>query len=129
MKYIKKFSQLADYEQFVGGGDYVIPNVCFVEETNGIVIGTKAKSMFPIYLTKDGNGEVGVNLFKYLQNKISNAEMYEFSSTEEVYINNVKILSVSGLSGTKDMFVMHCESYVADVVYLNNDGSLHLMYV
>ena len=37
MKYINKFSQVADYEQFVGGGDYVTPNVCFVEETGTFV--------------------------------------------------------------------------------------------
>ena len=37
MKYINKFSQVTDYEQFVGGG-YVTPNICYVEESDGIIM-------------------------------------------------------------------------------------------
>ena len=46
MKYIKKFSTNDDYEEFVGG-DYVTPNICFVEETKGIVIKPKIPSVKP----------------------------------------------------------------------------------
>jgi hypothetical protein len=38
MKYINKFSTNADYQAFTEGGGYVTPNVCYVEETDGIVI-------------------------------------------------------------------------------------------
>ena len=32
MKYIKKFENTAEYQQFIGGGDYVTPNVCYIKE-------------------------------------------------------------------------------------------------
>jgi hypothetical protein len=38
MKYINKFSTNADYKAFTEGGGYVTPNVCYVEESNGIVM-------------------------------------------------------------------------------------------
>ena len=38
MKYVKKFSTNADYQAFTEGGGYVTPNVCYVEETNGIIV-------------------------------------------------------------------------------------------
>ena len=41
MKYIKKFSQVTEYQQFVGGGEYVTPNLCFITETMGLVIKPK----------------------------------------------------------------------------------------
>lgn len=52
MKYIKKFSQLTEYQQFVGGGggEYVTPNICYVEETNGIVIKPYIAPKIPISL-------------------------------------------------------------------------------
>lgn len=37
MKYIKKFSQVADYKSFVGGNDYVTPNICYIEQISAIV--------------------------------------------------------------------------------------------
>jgi hypothetical protein len=38
MKYINKFSTNADYQAFTEGGGYVTPNICYVEETNGIIV-------------------------------------------------------------------------------------------
>jgi hypothetical protein len=38
MKYINKFSTNADYQAFTGGDDYVTPNICYVDETNGIIV-------------------------------------------------------------------------------------------
>jgi hypothetical protein len=38
MKYINRFSTNADYQTFTEGGGYVTPNVCYVEETDGIVM-------------------------------------------------------------------------------------------
>lgn len=38
MKYINKFSTNADYQAFTDGDDYVTPNVCYVDETDGIVM-------------------------------------------------------------------------------------------
>ena len=38
MKYINRFSTNADYQAFTEGGGYVTPNVCYVEETDGIIV-------------------------------------------------------------------------------------------
>ena len=38
MKYINKFSTNADYQAFTEGGGYVTPNICYVEEDDGIVM-------------------------------------------------------------------------------------------
>jgi hypothetical protein len=38
MKYINKFSTNADYQAFTEGEGYVTPNVCYVEESDGIVM-------------------------------------------------------------------------------------------
>lgn len=38
MKYINKFSTNTDYQAFTNGDDYVTPNVCYIEETNGIIV-------------------------------------------------------------------------------------------
>ena len=37
MKYINKFSTNADYQAFTEGGGYVTPNICYVEENEGLV--------------------------------------------------------------------------------------------
>ena len=37
MKYINKFSTSAEYQAFTEGGGYVTPNICYVEETEGLV--------------------------------------------------------------------------------------------
>ena len=72
MKYINKFSQVADYEQFVGGG-YVTPNVCYVEETNGIIMKPEIIEnntlQFPIYLIYGDNGQIGIDLYNYFLEK------------------------------------------------------------
>ena len=36
MKYLKLFNDNNEYQAFVGGGDYVIPNVSYIEETQSI---------------------------------------------------------------------------------------------
>ena len=38
MKYINKFSTNADYQAFTEGGGYVTPNICYIEEVDGIVM-------------------------------------------------------------------------------------------
>ena len=36
MKYLKIFKNESDYYTFKGGGDFITPNVSFIEESNGI---------------------------------------------------------------------------------------------
>ena len=43
MKYINKFPTNADYQAFTEGGGYVTPNICYVDETNGIVMEPEIK--------------------------------------------------------------------------------------
>ena len=37
MKYIKLFKQSSDYQAFTMWEEYVIPNVCYIEETEGVI--------------------------------------------------------------------------------------------
>ena len=50
MKYINKFSTSADYQAFTEGGGYVTPNICYVEESDGIVMKPYVKPPTPPYL-------------------------------------------------------------------------------
>ena len=36
MKYLRVFSYDADYQAFKGGGSYITPNLCYIEETKGL---------------------------------------------------------------------------------------------
>ena len=56
MKYIKLFKNDAEYQAFIGGGEYITPNVCLNEETESISLEpVKIPSMFPLYLTIDNS--------------------------------------------------------------------------
>lgn len=48
MKYIKKFSTNTSYNTFVSSGEYVTPNICYIEENNDLIIKPKSKSFFTV---------------------------------------------------------------------------------
>ena len=52
-----------------GGGDWITPNVCGIEENNKIIC---TSNLFPITLFKGYNGIKGVKLYYYLFNKLEN---------------------------------------------------------
>ena len=101
MKYINKFSTNADYQAFTEGGGYVTPNVCYVDETDGLVIkpkvnngGTDITVSFPCYLSGSisplgiiDNGEIGIQLYNYLRNKYSDG-IWSLASDEKIYVNS-----------------------------------------
>ena len=55
MKYINKFSTNADYQAFTEGGGYVTPNVCYVEETDGIVMKPYIDEYINIFVESTNN--------------------------------------------------------------------------
>lgn len=48
MKYIKKFSTNTSYNTFVNSGEYVTPNICYIEENKGLIIKPKSKPFFTV---------------------------------------------------------------------------------
>lgn len=70
MKYINKFSTNADYQLFTEDVGYVTPNICYVEETEGLVFKPEIIEsntlQFPVYLVEGDNGQLGIDLYNYL---------------------------------------------------------------
>jgi hypothetical protein len=54
MKHIKKFANDTDYQSFVGGGDYVTPNICLNTETMEVVCKPKPKPNYLNYIKTEG---------------------------------------------------------------------------
>jgi hypothetical protein len=78
MKYIKKFANSADYQQFIGGGDYVTPNLCLMEDSYDVVLEPEA-------------AEVKIIKFYVPYNPLSN-EYIEYTAIEGMtwgeYVNS-----------------------------------------
>ena len=85
MKYLRVFNNDTEYQQFIGGGDYVTPNVCLNRETKGIVMKPnviaeeRPELSFPIMLTSvEGSGynrtvepnEQTLALVKYINDNV-----------------------------------------------------------
>ena len=107
MKYINKFPTNADYQAFTEGGD-VTPNICYVEETKGLVIkpkinngGSDITTLFPCYLTGSitlsgiiDNGEIGKQLYNYLHNNYSYGT-WSLASDEKIYVNSTIVNEIT----------------------------------
>ena len=75
MKYINKFSTNADYQAFTEGGGYVTPNICYVEETDGLVFKPEINEIiistftisdkFNMYPSKTYNFEEGMTFEEF----------------------------------------------------------------
>ena len=96
MKYVNKFSTNTDYQAFAGGEDYVTPNVCYVEETNGIIVKPEINEnntlQFPIYLVYGDNGQVGIDLYNYLLEK-GGIDRTGDITNEVIYYDNLLAIS------------------------------------
>jgi hypothetical protein len=66
MKYIKKFSTNTNYNTFANSGEYVTPNICYIEEEKSVKYNIK-KLAFT--LSRGHNGDNGVYIFNLLFNK------------------------------------------------------------
>ena len=93
MKYVKKFSTDADYQAFTEGGGYVTPNVCYVEETNGIIVKPYYDNPYHITVESviiEGGSEQSTLLTTYLLEKYG----YNFNGYPEnceIRINGYEI--------------------------------------
>ena len=132
MKYINKFSTNADYQAFTEGGGYVTPNICYVEETNGIIMKEKEFSLFPCYLVEGDNGKYGTKLFEFLVSKNLNMyDKYYFSENEKVYVNNSLIQYTMALTNDKSLFNLMRENTPSSdgIIYINNNGNNLWIYL
>ena len=97
MKYINKFSTNADYQAFTEGGGYVTPNVCYVEETDGIIMKPEISEnntlQFPIYLTIGDNGQLGKDVHSYILSKFHEVGLTSYDMTETIYVNGIIVYS------------------------------------
>ena len=107
MKYINKLSTNADYQAFTEGGGYVTPNICYVEETDGLVFKPEIIEeennglQFPVYLVYGNNGQLGIDVYNYLQIKYNPNNIYgtTASISEIIYADN-KMCSNIRFGGT-----------------------------
>ena len=80
-------------------GGYVTPNICYIDETNGIVMNPKIFEnntlQFPIYLVYGDNGQVGIDLYNWLEMNLDNWNY----DTQEIYVGNEKVYGIDK-SGT-----------------------------
>ena len=99
MKYINKFSTNADYQAFTEGG-YVTPNICYVEETDGIVMKPYIdpnKVLFPaVIVPAVGNGNISnANIAQYFidtyPNMIIDTKGKYTPITEDVTISGTRV--------------------------------------
>jgi hypothetical protein len=133
MKYINKFSTNADYQAFTEGGGYVTPNICYVEETKGLVYKPKINNggtdtaLFPCYLTGSttpgtiDNGEIGIQLYNYLRNKYSEG-IWSLASDEKIYVNSDIINKITTYNDDKNIVL---GIYVSMDYELTSDGQVY----
>jgi hypothetical protein len=89
MKYLRIFKQSADYQEFTGGGEYVTPNVCYIEETDGIVM-----KPYDDGEENDGSGKI-VNHITYTVSDKSNIYGYQFTFYSEYPVNSSFYIGLS----------------------------------
>ena len=86
------------------GGGYVTPNICYIDETNGIVMNPKIFEnntlQFPIYLVYGDNGQVGIDLYNWLEMNLDNWNY----DTQEIYVGNEKVCGIDK-TGTTYFFI------------------------
>lgn len=132
MKYINKFHTNADYQTFTDGDGYVTPNICYVEEYDGIIMKEKEFSLFPCYLVEGNNGKYGTKLFEFLVSKNLNMyDTYYFSENEKVYVNNSLIQYTVAPTNDNSSFTLMRENTSSSegIIYINNNGNNLWIYL
>ena len=108
MKYINKFSTSADYQAFTEGGGYVTPNICYVEETDGIVLKPYIEPEKEIItFTIDGTqcqAEEGMTWGEWANSEYNTEEVYTVSSSG--------ILKVSDENGQLTRYTLYTNDYI-----------------
>jgi hypothetical protein len=90
MKYLKKFQTNTDYQAYKGG--YVTPNVCYVEETEGLVFKPEIIEnntlQFPVYLVEGYNSPTDIMDYLYNKYGICGSIYSPVEIVEEIYLEN-----------------------------------------
>lgn len=105
MKYIRKFNDNSEYEQFIVGGDYVIPNICYIEESERLVVKPEVIDMLPSF--------ININNLSSLEIEQLGAKLYK------KYGNGSKIITDETFSVTKGAWVID-ETNKIDIEYGQN---------
>jgi hypothetical protein len=118
----------------------VTPNVCYVEETNGIVMNPKIIEnntlQFPMYLVEGDNGQVGVSLYNFIlslapETQTPWAEYYNFKDGE-VTIEGERCLRALASSlaissyNRIELFTPTHNTETMNCYFLYNDGKVEL---
>ena len=128
MKYLKRFNKVSDYEAFKGGGDFITPNISYVDETEGLVFEPEQKRIFPIILTttivsgKDmciGPNDDTIKLCEFLkENALWDGYVfheYTFKDNEQIYIDDLLVewigISSLGNSSLSGIFSVNIRPY------------------
>ena len=78
------------------GGGFVTPNICYIEENEGLVFKPEIIEeennglQFPIYLVYRDNGQVGIDLYNWLETNLDNWNY----DTQEIYADNEKVYGI-----------------------------------
>lgn len=119
MKYLKKFQTNADYQAFRGGGDWITPNVSIITEDDTIVfepfVNTNNSITFPVYLVEGDNGQLGIDVYNYLQIKYNpdNIHWNTVSISEIIYADNKKCSEITfgGTNNPENIYLGHMMNY------------------
>jgi hypothetical protein len=107
------------------GGGYVTPNICYIEENEGLVFKPEIIEnntlQFPVYLVEGDNGQLGIDVYNYLQIKYNPNNIYgtTASISEIIYADNKMCSNIRfrGAAYPENIYLGH----------VSNGGMLELM--
>ena len=108
MKYINKFSTNADYQAFTEGGGYVTPNVCYVEETEGLVFKPEInETIISTFTIEDMFDRYPIKIYSFEEGMT-----FEEFCNSSYNIDNWKVISIDSVNLT---YILHqYDSYVCE---------------
>lgn len=65
MKYLKVFKNASDYQEFRGGGDYMTPNICLLEDNYNIVLEPKGEVLKQFSILRMGLSQTERKYFNF----------------------------------------------------------------
>ena len=125
MKYIKKFSTSARYNTFINGGEYVTPNICYIEENNDYIVKPKSKSFFTV---RDTRTNIVYGPFYFdegmtASDYIESTYMDEYPQLRRTTGNelSISIKMANGSSG--NFFIVRSQELIEAKEYTVNSGN------
>lgn len=120
MKYLTEFQTIADYQAFKNSSDWVTPNVSIIKENvsgNGSniifekFVNTDDSITFPVYLVEGDNGQLGIDVYNYLQIKYNPNNTWGTTAaiSEIIYADNKMCSNIrfGGTSAAANIYLGH----------------------